>query len=307
MIELRHEGFELGLLPEAGGGVAWLRKDGVDILRPASARNGAAPDPLDMAAFPLIPFSGRIRNGAFTWNGRAVRLPANFPPEQHAVHGHGWQAGWEATHIAPSAVTLQYRHEAGDWPWPYLAEQRFVLSRGGLSLDLSLTNLSDEAMPGGIGWHPYFPRGDAHLSARLPYRWEPDERLIPVQRIACDGGRQPGLPGEAGALDFDHPFEMEDGIFEIRWPARNMKLRLHTDDRLRFLILYVPPGRDFFCAEPVSHVPDMVNLAAPARETGLVRLEPGQQMHGSLSLWAETLTAMTETGSPETERHAPVR
>ncbi|MFN3314506.1 MAG: aldose 1-epimerase [Hyphomonas sp.] len=307
MIELKLEGFELGLLPEAGGSVAWFRKDGVDILRPAAAPLGAAPAPLDMAAFPLIPFSGRIRNGAFIWNGRAIRLAANFPPEQHAIHGHGWQLGWEVTHIAPSAVTLQYRHEGGDWPWPYLAEQRFVLSRGGLSLDLSLTNLGEEAMPAGIGWHPYFPRGDARLSARLPYRWEPDETLVPVRRIDCEHGREAGFPGAIDGLDVDHPFEMEDGIFEIIWPERQLKLRLHTDDRLRFLILYVPPGQDFFCAEPASHVPDMVNLTAPARDTGLTRLEPGEQLRCSLSLWAETLPEMAENETSETERHAPVR
>lgn len=81
MIELKHEGFRLGLLPEAGGSVAWFRKDAADILRPAAAPFSAAPGRLNIAAFPLPPpFSGRIRNGAFAWNGRAIQLPLNCPP-----------------------------------------------------------------------------------------------------------------------------------------------------------------------------------------------------------------------------------
>ncbi|MFN7054956.1 aldose 1-epimerase [Hyphomonas sp.] len=304
MIELNHEGFSLGLLPEAGGSVGWLRKDGQDILRPARVPLFGQADPLETAGFPLFPFSGRIRAGAFHWNGREVRLGQNFPPEPHAIHGHGWQQSWQVIQQTASSVTLAYRHEAGDWPWAYAAEQRFVLSRGGLSLDLSLHNLSDEAMPAGIGWHPYFPRGDAELTARLPFMWEADEAHIPVRKIAAPGFVHGAGPARVSALDLDDPFEMADGRIAISWPERGLNIRLHTDETLRFLVLYVPPDQDYFCAEPVSHVPDMVNLDAPAQETGLVRLAPGETLRGSLSLWAETEGAETAT---EESWHAPVR
>lgn len=33
---------------------------------------------------------------AFTWNGRAARLPASFSPEHHANHGHGVPGAWDA-------------------------------------------------------------------------------------------------------------------------------------------------------------------------------------------------------------------
>lgn len=302
MIELKHEGFQLGLSPEMGGSVAWFRKDGIDILRPASPPPaGERWNPLDTAAFPLFPFSGRIREGRFGWNGRDIRLPANFPPERHAIHGQSWQAAWTATQAGPCSATLTYQHKAGDWPWSYLAEQRFVLSPGGLSLDLSLTNQSNEAMPAGIGWHPYFPREDARLAARLPHVWQPDAERLPTGRITASPMIAPSADRPVDDYDLDHPFEMEDGIIELTWPQRRLHIRMHTDDRLRFMILYIPPGQDFFCAEPVSHVPDMVNLDAPARQTGLVRLEPGETLRCSLSLWAEALPA----GQTAEAIHAP--
>jgi aldose 1-epimerase len=298
MIELNHEGFSLGLLPEAGGSALWLRKDGQNLLRPGQLPPSGRAQPLEMAGFPLLPFSGRIRGGAFRWNGREVRLSQNFPPEPHAVHGHGWQRPWQVARKSATSATLTYHHSAGEWPWTYVARQRFVLSRRGLSLDISLRNLSDEVMPAGIGWHPYFPLSDAQITARLPFVWEVDAAHIPVRKVAAAGfsGASGGV--RVGALELDNPFEMPDGRIAVRWPQRKLAIQLRADRKLRFLILYVPGGQDYFCAEPVSHVPDMVNLDASAEETGLVRLAPGATLRGSLSLSAGAPAADASCPAP---------
>ena len=44
---------------------------------------------------------------------------------------------------------------------------------------------------------------------------------------------------------------------------------------LDFLTVYTPPGRPFFCVEPVSHATDAVNLSALAADVGMRSLEPG--------------------------------
>ena len=46
------------------------------------------------AGFPLVPYSGRIDHGRFTFQGREYRVPPNFPPEPHAIHGEGWMQAW---------------------------------------------------------------------------------------------------------------------------------------------------------------------------------------------------------------------
>lgn len=76
MIELKHEGFRLGLLPEAGGSVAWFRKDAADILRPAAAPFSAAPGRLNIAAFPLPPPSPA---GLGTVPSPGMAAPFNCP------------------------------------------------------------------------------------------------------------------------------------------------------------------------------------------------------------------------------------
>ena len=54
----------------------------------------------------------------------------------------------------------RFRIEAGGdgWPWRYEVEQRIRIDGDRLELGLRLTNRSDEPMPGGIGFHPWFRR-----------------------------------------------------------------------------------------------------------------------------------------------------
>ena len=49
-------------------------------------------DPLQFASFPLVPFSNRIADGRFEWDGEQIEIDPNFAPEPHAIHGVGWPA-----------------------------------------------------------------------------------------------------------------------------------------------------------------------------------------------------------------------
>src|SRR5258708_3581235 len=77
------------ILPQLGGSIASWCLHGQPLLRTASAASLAAADPLGMASFPLVPYSNRIANASFMWEGSAVTLRRNFLPEVHAIHGVG--------------------------------------------------------------------------------------------------------------------------------------------------------------------------------------------------------------------------
>ncbi|CCD01316.1 protein of unknown function (plasmid) [Azospirillum baldaniorum] len=49
-----------------------------------------------------------------------------------------------------------------------------------------------------------------------------------------------------------------------------------------------PPGEDYLCVEPVSHMTDAVNHPEQP-DTGLRRLEPGEELSGTMRLRLETL------------------
>jgi len=54
------------------------------------------------------------------------------------------------------------------------------------------------------------------------------------------------------------------------------------------LVIYSPPGRPFFCLEPVCRTADAINLAAAGRtDTGLLVLEPGRTVRAAATLTPE--------------------
>jgi aldose 1-epimerase len=107
------------LRPEIGGVLSALRHRGIDILRPMPRE---ANSPLQSACFPLVPYCNRIRDGRFTFAGRNVMLPANFPPEPHSLHGFGWQQAWTLESRAETKCVLLHEYDgAGPWPWAYRA------------------------------------------------------------------------------------------------------------------------------------------------------------------------------------------
>ena len=42
----------------------------------------------------LFPFPNRIRDGRFTWNGKAYQLPLNDPAKRNAIHGFACRRPW---------------------------------------------------------------------------------------------------------------------------------------------------------------------------------------------------------------------
>jgi aldose 1-epimerase len=287
LIELECADVQLALCPRIGGCVASLRHAGVDVLRPGSAEALRAGDPLGLGAFPLFPFSGRVDQGRFRFAGRDVALTPNFPPEPHAIHGQAWRNAWQVEAASDTAATLTYTHAGDDWPWRYRAEQYFSLDERGLELTLSLTNLDTTPMPAGKGWHPYFPRRDARLSADVTAVWLSGEDMIPEAPADLDEETDLRSMRPVAELHVDNAFDAENGACSIEWPGKGLTVRLGSSTEFGHLVVYTPDEADFFCVEPVSHAPNALNSALPAALTGQRVLEPGSRLDAHLSLRIE--------------------
>jgi aldose 1-epimerase len=276
--------FELELAPGIGGSVLACRYEGVEVLRTASRQARDAGDPLGMAAFVQIPFAGRIAHGTFDSDDLVVRLPPNFPPEPHAIHGQAWQNPWVVDDVASGRAVLSYEHPPDAWPWHYRARQQFALDGHALTLQLAVTNLGPGCMPAGLGWHPYFPAADARLQADVVDVWPPDGS---PPRAVETLGRQRNLRRECPVtgLGLDHAFTAGRGGARLAWPTRRVALAASAE--MGFLVIYAPAGEPYFCVEPLSHVPDAVNRPLPASRTGLRRLAPGETLSASVVLQVE--------------------
>ncbi len=261
-----------------GGQIVQADWRGHHVLAPGIHGRDAADQ--DAGCFPLVPFSNRIRGGQFVFNGREVNLP---PPEYaapHALHGAGWRADWRVELAGPDAARMTFTHSPGAWPWRYRAEQVLRVEGDALSLTLTLTNLDAVSMPAGIGLHPYFVRPDGFwLKTGVTGRWASDtgEPGLPIRREAA--------PPHLSAPGLDHCFYGWDGAAEFGG-REGLHLTLTGSGALRNLVIYTPPGKSYFCAEPVSHVNDAINMSGLAPQESMSALAPGESLSGTMTLSA---------------------
>lgn len=267
-----------GVTPAVGGGITHLTCDGVDLMRRAPAD---AASPLVLANFPLVPFSGRIRNGNCTIDGDRLDLPVNMEGCPHWLHGHGWHVAWTVLAHDAASLELGFDHAKDSWPFPYRARQRFALDADGLTTTLSVTNTGAKVMPAGLGQHPYFPKPPGTvLTTTVTDVLMPDAANIPIARVPVPPAWDFSRSLKLDDVVVDHCFGGFGGKAVLAWP-NGLALTITADPLFGNLVVYSPWGADFVCVEPVSQIPDAVNWQGPG-PSGLTRLEPGATLSGSM-------------------------
>ncbi|HEX3499495.1 MAG TPA: aldose 1-epimerase [Stellaceae bacterium] len=274
----------LAVAPFLGGSLLgyWWEIDGVrhDWLV-ASREAGVAGFPeLLLASFPLVPYSNRIRDGRFTFRGRAVDEPI-APGHPNALHGHGWRLPWQVIARGEDGLTMEYEHRpmpgGAGWPWLYRAWQHLALTPQALIMTMGIENRAGEAMPAGLGHHPYFPRtAHSRVNAEIAGIWWPEAGQLPVERVTPPPDADPRRGVAVDKTSLDHGYAGWQGSARIDWPERRAELTMAADPALSTLVIYSPPERGFVCVEPVSHCIDAFNLAAKGMsDTGMHVLAPG--------------------------------
>ncbi|AEK60579.1 aldose 1-epimerase [Collimonas fungivorans] len=292
-ISLSNGGWHLTLSPSAGGRVTSLSssQDGnvIDWIVPMPEhcrRHGFQASAWPKAGiYPLLPFSNRIRGGAFSWAGLDLSLPLH-PGEAHAMHGFGHRAQWQLLDCDGSSAAMLYVHAAGDsgWPWRFQAKQTISLAAGALAMQMEITNTSDATlppMPLGAGFHPYFPRRFARqVCFAAQQLWQAD-----AEHVATGVGDVPpqhdyGNPrGSPRSIEQEEELTLYYGGWNRRakiGDGRQHQIAISASPLLSHLVLHAPKAGDYFCIEPVTHVANAVNLAQSGfSNTGLQILSPG--------------------------------
>ncbi len=280
---------------EPNNGMGWLSgrafhgNQWLDIL-PDCTLNA---EKLEQCNFLLLPYSNRIRDGKFHFDGKDYQLEN---AERHAIHGVVRKLPWvvesaDNLHIAATLNTAD--HVGVNWPWPFLAKTELRISDNQLISTLYIQNLGQSPMPVGGGWHPYFVRhinqADPKLSIPVTgvYR-DTDGDCLPI------GAPEP-LPDALRFIDqvalpenqrIDHCFSGLNGPMNITWPDVNVSLTLRYSDQMTHAILY-NPAESHFALEPVSHANDGVNLAHKGIDAGIKTLQPGDSWQDSLTMEIE--------------------
>jgi aldose 1-epimerase len=286
----------LAVAPFLGGSLLgyWWEIEGTrhDWLVAAREAGVAGFPELLLASFPLVPYSNRIRDGRFTFRGRTIDEPI-APGHTNALHGHGWRLPWRVAARNEDALTMEYEHRptSGDagWPWPYRAWQRLALTPQALAMTMGIENRAHEAMPAGLGHHPYFPRtARSRVGAEIAGIWWPEAGQLPVERVTPPPDADPRQGVAVDTINLDHGYAGWTGSAQIEWPERRAHLTMSADPALATLVIYSPAERGFFCVEPVSHCIDAFNLAEHGMgDTGMRVLAPGESWEATVRLTPE--------------------
>ena len=285
---LRNEHWTLEVVPEWGASILSLSAaSGRPVMRPvdpASVRSSS-----DTACFPLMPYSNRIRDARFEFAGRSVQLRPKAGSTL-VQHGDVRNRPWKIEQVGDAHLVGTFdSREFGDmnWPWAFTARLEYLLHGPHCDIALTLTNVSDEAMPAGMGLHPYFQRLQDGQQPQVQFGaggWYPtDENSLPL------GGSQ-AIPADldfssarlVGESQIDAVFASWDGTARLSWPTRS--LTLTADNVFSHLVLFTAPDGSL-ALEPVSHATDAFNLAARGvAGSDMKVLSPGQSLAGAVRL-----------------------
>ncbi len=261
-----------------------------------------------MGAVPfLAPWANRLDQDAFYANGKKYRLNpdlANFRRDGNQKPIHGlvvYSSLWHVTAMKADSAGAWVTSRLDFWKYPDLMEQfpfahsiemTYRLANGVLEVETTLQNQSSEAMPVGIGYHPYFRVHDAprdewrvHMAARDKFTLSP--QLIPT------GERTPvqlADPVSLGSTKLDDVFGNlktgADGRAEFWVQGKKEKVTVTYGPKYPVAVVYAPPGAGFICFEPMSGITNAFNLAQAGVYKELQSIPPGGQWRESF--WITT-------------------
>jgi aldose 1-epimerase len=307
-ITLANAHLRLDVAPALGGGITrfdW-RDDGA--LTPIFRRCRhvtADTHPNELACYPLLPYSNRIGGGHFNFAGRRVDVARNRPDEPLPIHGDGWQSAWQVADSDREYVRLTLDRRDGK-PYSFRAAQTYKLDGPSLVITLEIENTGRDALPFGLGVHPFFVRdADTELSAAAGGLWLTGDDWLPVRHVQAPPAWQFGVAYPMPSEMVNNAFTGWSGRTSVLWPKRRLSLTIAADTD--YYVLYAPPGEDFFCFEPVDHPIKAVNLPGGGEANGMTVLAPGERLAREFRFTVERTGQAARRGRPRTRAGSKAR
>jgi len=275
-----------------GARLAKLKYLGRDLIEPF---NSADPRTLYWGEL-LAPWPNRIADGKYLIAGIGYQLPINEVDRNNALHGLINILKWKVVEQDDHSVCLETKLPATvSYPFNLAFKAHYSLTNKGLTLVLTVTNLSLERAPYGVSIHPYLvadwkTQVDS-WSLKLPahqYLEIDAERFLPVGIRDCDE-RDFNFTNSRriGSLLIDHAFKINSvikaqkitlvgpeghGVSMSYGPESNW-IQIHTADRDGGA-----GSRSSLAVEPMTCPPNAFNSGVD-----LIWLEPKGQ---HVSTWS---------------------
>jgi aldose 1-epimerase len=268
---LRSEALELEVLPDLGARWHRLRAFGVDLLRTPADLSIHAREPFFWGAYVMAPWCNRAPAEPMAWHARRISLSPDFP-DGSAIHGQVYARPWRVEEPG----RLRVEAEGDGWPWRYSVTQRLFLEDGTLRVELTLRNLDDAPMPGGLGLHPWFVRPvEVVVAAAAVYDRNVGSPPEPMPVSGALDLRRLAQP--AAALDATWA-ALDDPAVRLRWPATGISVTWRLGGAASHVVVATPADLHATAVEPQTHAPDPLRrlLSGEPGRPGV--LQPGQEL-----------------------------
>jgi aldose 1-epimerase len=203
---------------------------------------------------------------------------------------------WEVTDVAADQKSARvtsrlafwkYPELMANWPFAHEYEMTYTLTNGVLKVSTTVRNLSAEAMPIVLGFHPYFnipdvPRAEwiVHVAARKHV--ETDARLVATGELTPSS-----LPDLVSLREhnlddgFTDLVRNDDGraIFSVQ--AGGKKIQVIYGPQYTVAVVFSPPAQKFICFEPMTAITNGINLAHDGKYSQLQTVARGAEWQES--------------------------
>jgi aldose 1-epimerase len=234
----------------------------------------------------LIPWPNRVKDGRWSWQGQDLQLEQTEKGRANAIHGLVRHGQWQVIARQEQMVTLGYDIpvQAG-WPVSLETSISYMVSEEGLTIIHGVRNVGTQAIPFGVGTHPYPRAGKAEtddctlqLAATTVLPLNPDDQIPSAPAHSVEGTEYDfRTPRSLSGVDLDTPFggvkPESDGLVHHWLRSADVSLEVWAEPAFKWVQVFTPPaypGRGRAIAiEPMTCPPDALNS-----KEDLIVLEP---------------------------------
>jgi len=315
-------GTVVSVCPSFGNNAFEMRINGVDVLwRPYESLDDFKASGQGRGGIPFLgPWANRLDEQAFYANGQRFPFDMDLGNVRGAMPIHGllmrtdrWKVIDVSADARQSSVTSRLEfYRVPLWmkqfPFAHAIDMTHRLHDAGLEITTTIENLSADAMPLSVGFHPYFRLPDGRrdcwtVSIGARTRWLlTDAKLPSGQTEAIERTFPQPRAVTLKDYDLDHVFSDlvrdEDGMATMSVSSTAHRVEIKSGPTYRAAVVFAPktppvpttgsPSRgDFVCLEPMAAISNAMNLAHKGLYNELQYIPPGEA-------WTETFRIRAE-------------
>jgi aldose 1-epimerase len=293
--------------PARGNNAFQMRVKGKDVVRfpHASVEEYLKGGGRGMAGVPFLgPWANRLDEAAFYANGKKYPFNlelGNVRPGANNIPIHGfltnasqWQVVEAKSDRNAAWVTSRlefYRQPQwmAQFPFAHTIEMTYRLQDGALEVLTRVENLSADAMPLAIGYHPYFqvndaPRDEWTFGIAAKTEWLLSPTKLPTgEKRPIEQLLPKPLGGSLQGLALDHVFgdlvRDSSGKATMWVKGKSEQVDVVFGPNYKAVVVYAPAGAQnkFICFEPMVGITNALNMAQRGQYPELQSIPPGQK------------------------------